>query len=178
MLLNCGVGKDSWESLGLQGDPTSPSERKSVLNVRWKDWCWSWKSNPLATWCEELIHLKRPWYWERLRAGEEDDRGWDGWMASSTQWTRVWANSRRWWRTGKPGVLQSMGSQRVRQDWVTEQKCARCFIRQILISTWVSLMGQVSLFLFYNDRGMHQTRFQKGCTSLDVEERRSFSSQG
>ena len=47
-------------------------------------------------------------YWQRLRAGEGDDRGWDGWMASQTQWTWVWANSRRQWRTGKPGVLQSM----------------------------------------------------------------------
>ena len=49
--------------------------------VHWKDWCWSWNSNPLATWCEELTHLKRPWCWDRLRAGgERDDRGWDGWM--------------------------------------------------------------------------------------------------
>ena len=48
----------------------------------------NWNSNTLATWCEELTHLKRPWCWERLRAGGEgDDRGWDGWMASPTQWT-------------------------------------------------------------------------------------------
>ena len=79
MLLNCGVGEDSWESLGLQGDPTSPSSRKSVLNIHWKDGCWSWNSNTLATWCEELTHWKRPWCWERLKAGGEgDDRGWDG----------------------------------------------------------------------------------------------------
>ena len=82
----CGVGEDSWESLGLQGDPASPSERKSILNIHWKDWCWSWNSNTLATWCEELTHLKRPWCWERLKAGGEgDDRGWDGWMVSPTQ---------------------------------------------------------------------------------------------
>ena len=61
MLLNCGVGEDSWESLGLQGDPTSPSWRRSVLVVHWKDWCWSWNSSLLATWCEELTHWKRPW---------------------------------------------------------------------------------------------------------------------
>ena len=73
MLLNYGVGEDSWESLGLQGDPTSPSERKSVLNIHWKDWCWSWNSNTLATWCEELTHLKRPWCWARLKAGGEGD---------------------------------------------------------------------------------------------------------
>ena len=71
----------------------------------WKDWCWSWNSNILATWCKELFHLKRPWCWERLKAGGEgDDRGWDGWMASPTQWTWVWVNSRSWWWTGRPGV--------------------------------------------------------------------------
>ena len=59
MLLNCGVGEDSWESLGLQGDPTSPSKRRSVLGVHWKDWCWSWNSSTLATSCEELTHWKR-----------------------------------------------------------------------------------------------------------------------
>ena len=75
----------------------------------------------LATWCKELTHWKRPWSWERLKAeGEGDDREWDGWMASPTQWTRVWPNSGSWWRTGKPGVLLSMGSQRVGHDWVTE----------------------------------------------------------
>ena len=119
MLLNCGVGEDSWESLRLQGDPTSQSQRKSVLNIHWKDWCWS--SNTLATWCEELTHWKRPWCWEKLKSGGEgDDRGWDGWMASPTRWTWVWVSSGSWWWTGKPGVLQSMGSQRVRLDWVIE----------------------------------------------------------
>ena len=85
-----------------------------------KDCCWSWNSNTLATWCEELTHLKRPWCWARLRAeGKGDDRGWDGWMASPTQWTLVWVDSGSWWWTGRPGVLQFMGSQRVRHDWVT-----------------------------------------------------------
>ena len=79
------------------------------------------KSNTLATWCEELTHLKRLWCWEWLKVGGEgDDRGWDSWMASPTQWTWVWVNSRSWWWTGGPGVLQSMGSQRVRHDWVTD----------------------------------------------------------
>ena len=88
MLLNCGVGKDSREPLGLQGDPTSPSWRRSVLNIHWKVWCWSWNFDTLASWCEELTLWKRPWCLERLRAGgEEDDRGWDGWKASPTQWT-------------------------------------------------------------------------------------------
>ena len=60
---------------------------------------------------------------KRLKAGGEgDDRGWDGWMASSTQWRRVWASSGRYWRTGKPGPLQSMESQRVGHNWGTEQQ--------------------------------------------------------
>ena len=121
MLLNCDVGEDSWESLGLQGDPTSPSYRRPVLGVHWKDWCWSWNSNTLATWCEELTHLKRPCCWERLRAGrEEGDRGWDGWMASQTQWTWVWVDSGSWWWTKRPGVLRFMGSQSVGHDWATK----------------------------------------------------------
>ena len=121
MLLNCGVGKDICKSLGLQGDPNSPSYRRPVLGVHWKDWCWSWSSSTVATWCEELTHWKRPWCWERLRAGGEgDDREWEGWMASLTQWTWVWVSSGSWWWTGRPGVLQSVGSQRVRHDWATE----------------------------------------------------------
>ena len=95
--------------------------RRSVLNIHWKDWCWNWNSNILVTWCKELTHLKRPGYWERLKAGGEgDDRGWDGWKASPTWQTWVWANSGSWWWTGGPGVLQFMGLQRVRHDWVTE----------------------------------------------------------
>ena len=87
----------------------------------WKDWCWSWNSNSLATSCEELTYWKRPWCSERLRAGGEgDDRGWDGLMASPTQWTWVWVISGRWWWTGRPCVLQSMGPQCVRHCWETE----------------------------------------------------------
>ena len=111
MLLNCGVGEDSWESLGLQGDPTSPSKGKPVLGVLWKDWCWSSNSNTLATSCEELTHWKRLWCWEGLGAGGEgDDRGWDGWMALPTRWTWVWVNSRSWWWTGRPDMLRFMWS--------------------------------------------------------------------
>ena len=110
-----------WESLGPQGNPTSPSWRRSVLGVHWKDWRWSWKSNTVATWCKGLTHLKRAWCWERLKAGGEgDDRGWAGWMASPTQWTWVWVDSGSWWWTGRPGVLRFMGSQRVGHNWATE----------------------------------------------------------
>ena len=121
MLLNCGVGEDTWESLGLQGDPTSPFWRRSNLGFLWREWCWSWNSSTLATSCEELTHWKRLWCWEGCGAvGEGDDRGWDGWMASRTWWTWVWVNSGRWWWTGRPDVPRFMGSQRVRHDWVTE----------------------------------------------------------
>ena len=123
MLLKCGVGEDSWESLGLQGDPTSPFWRRSTLGFLWKEWCWSWNPSTLATWCEELTHCKRLWCWEGLWAGGEgDNRGWDGWMASLTWWTWVWVNSGSWWWTGRPGVLRFMGSQRVGHDWPTELK--------------------------------------------------------
>ena len=97
----------SSESFGQQGDQTSHelheswSYRKSTPNIHQKDWCWSWSSNTLATWCKELTLWKRPWGWERLRAGgEENDREWDVLMASPTQWTWVWASSRNWLWTG------------------------------------------------------------------------------
>ena len=78
-------------------------------------------SNTLATWCEELTHWKRPWCWERLKVGREgDNRGWDGWMASPTQWTWVWVSSRSWWWTGRPGMLQSLRLQRVGYNSATE----------------------------------------------------------
>ena len=120
MLLNCGVGEDSWEFRGLQGDPTSPfkgdqswvffgrTDAKAETAVLWP---------PHA----ELTHWKRLWCLERLGAGgHRDDREWDGWMASPTQWTWVWVDSGSWWWTGRPVVLQSVGSQRIGQDWVNE----------------------------------------------------------
>ena len=87
----------------------------TTLNTYCKGWYWSWSSNTSATWCKELTHWKRPWCWERLKAKVKGGhRGWNHWLASLTQWTWVWANSRREWETGKPGVLQSMKSRRVR----------------------------------------------------------------
>ena len=98
------------------GNQTSQSKRKiAVLNIHWKDWCWSWSSNTLVTSSKELTHLKRPWCWQRLKAREVNDRGWDGWMASLIQWTWVWANSGSWWWTGKLGTLPPWG-----HNWVTE----------------------------------------------------------
>ena len=113
----------------LEKTVKSPLDSKEIQpvhpkgNQSWEDWGWSWNSNTLATWCKELTHWERPWCWKILKAGEGDDRAWDGWMASLTWWTWVWVNSRSWWWwTGRPGVLQSMGSQRVRYDLVTELK--------------------------------------------------------
>ena len=116
MLLNCGVREGSWESLGLQRDQTKLKE----INPEY-----SLEGLMLKLKLQYFGHLKswltgRLWCWEGLGAGEGDDRGWDGWMASLTQWTRVWVNSRSWWWTGRPGVLQFMGSQRVGHDWATE----------------------------------------------------------
>ena len=99
---------------------TSPSWR-SVLGVHWKDGCWGWNSNTLATWCKELTHWKRPWCWEGLgEGGEGDDRGWDSWMASPSWCAWVWVNSRSWWWTGMSGMLRFIGLQIVRHDWLIE----------------------------------------------------------
>ena len=93
--------------------PVNPNGNQSWMFIDWKDWCWRWSSNTLATWCEEVTHWKRPWFWERLRArGEGGDRGWDGWMASLTQWPWVGANPntvkyRKVWRAAVHGVAKS-----------------------------------------------------------------------
>ena len=125
MLLNCGAGEDSWESLGLQGDPTSPFWRIWALGVHCKAWWWSWNSSTLAISCEELTHWKRPWCWEglgagRRRRGQQRMRWVDGITDSMDMDTRVWVSSGSWWWTGRPGVLWFMGSQRVRPDWASE----------------------------------------------------------
>ena len=130
-----------WESLGLQGDPTSPFWRRSALGFLWKEWYWSWNSSTLATSCKELTHWKRLWCWEGVGAGGEgDDRGWDGWMASLTWWTLVSVNSRSWWWTGRLGVLWFMGSQRVGQDWATD----------LIWSEGLSVSFFLSFFLFWS----------------------------
>ena len=103
---------------------------------------WSWSSNTLAIRCEELTHWKRPWCLERLSTGGRgDDRGWDGWMASLTQWTWVWASSGRWWRTGKPGVLHPMGLDtterlnRNRNTWLLTPEYFR-LEKVYIVDTW------------------------------------------
>ena len=95
---------------------------KSTLNIPWKDSCWSWSSNTcppdVKSWLTgKDLDAEKDW----KAGGKGDNRGWDGWMASLAQWTWIWTNSGRWWRTGKPGMLQSMGLQRVRHDLATDE---------------------------------------------------------
>ena len=127
----------------------SPLESKEIkpinpngntMHIHWKDWCWSWSSNTLVTWYEKLTRWENPWCWERLKSGEEGNRGWDDWMALPTQWTWVWANSKRQWTTGKPGVLKSMGLQRFRHDLVTEQQHTQWLTDFIFLMQWVWIM--------------------------------------
>ena len=120
--------------------PVHP-KRNHPLGVHWKDWCWGWNSNTLATSCEELTHWKTPWCWEELWAGGEgDDRGWDGWMASPTGCIWVWVNSGSWCWTGRPGLLWFMGSQGVGHDWVTELNWTE---------SWFKALWQTITFFFH-----------------------------
>ena len=124
---------------------------KSVLNLHWKDWCWSLNSNTLATRCKELTQWKRPWCWEGLGTGrEEDDRGQDGWMASQTRWTWVWVNSGSWWWTGRPGVLQSKGSQSVGHSWATEVNSTYLCYCKFFLSSFETQIILVASCLFYH----------------------------
>ena len=151
MLLNCGVGEDSWESLGQQGDPTSPFWR-SALGFLWKDWCRSWNSNTLATWCEELTHFKRPWCWERLRAGGEgDNREWDGITDSMDLGLGgLQVMNREAWRAAVHGVTKSWTQL---SDWTEPINCIATF--------------QNIELLFFRDPTVHET---VGPTRLDVHE--------
>ena len=118
MLLNCGVGEDSWESLGLQGDPTvHPKGDQS--------WVFTGRTDAEAPvlWppdTKSRLIGKDPDAGKDWRREEKGTRGWDGWMASPTWWTWVWVNYGSWWWTGRPGLLWFMGLQRVGHDWVTE----------------------------------------------------------
>ena len=127
MLLNCGAGEDSWESLGLQGKSSQSILKEIHPECPLEELMLKLKLQYFGHLSEELTHWKRPWWWERLKVGgEEYKREWDGWMASLTLWTWVLASSGSWWRTGKPGVLQSMESQRVGHNWTELKANLQC----------------------------------------------------
>ena len=131
-------------------------QRRSVLGVHWKDWYWSWNSNTLATWCEELTHWKRCWCWERLRAGREgDNRGWDVWMASLTQWTWVRVDSGSWWwREAWCAAVHGVTKSQIQlSDW-TELNWT--VLHESLIS---SLFGDISLGQYLLSKKHRQNPF-------------------
>ena len=150
--------KESWAlknwcfwTVVLEKTPENPLDCKEIQPVHPRgdqSWvfigrCWSWNSNTLAIWCKELTHLKRPWWWERLRAGGKgDDRGWDGWIASLTRWTWVWMDFRSWWWTGRPGVLRFMRSQSRTwlSDWTELNWTAKTFPIVKLLSVFYTVI--------------------------------------
>ena len=164
MLLSCGVGEDSCESLGLQEvQPVHPkgdqswvffgrNDAKAETSVLWPPHVKSW-----------LIG-KKPWCWEGLGAGGEgDDRGWDGWMASLARWTWVCVNSGSWWWTGRPGVLQFMGSERVGHRWVIELNWTELMSKLVLTRLFFNLEIFVS---FFSDTYTHSKLTDFLCTSF------------
>ena len=165
----------------------SPLECKEIQPVHSKgDQSWvligrtdveaEWNSNTLATWCEELTRLERPWCWERLRAGwVGDDRGWDGWMASPTQWTWVWVNSGSWWWTGRPGGLQSMGleSRIWLSDWTELNILIACYVTSeiwetscLLIAIWQKKLSKKEVWYKKNRHNNTQGQDSNGIGTI------------
>ena len=162
MLLNCGVGEDSWGSLGLQGDLTSsPISKEIYSSWIWKDCYWSWNSNILPTWCKELTHWRRPWSWEWLKAGGEgDNRGWDGWMASPIWWMFVQT----------PGVGDRQGSLAYCSPWGCKESDTTEWLNWTESRIWMQAVSLGSnsrkkingIANCDRDGGNHITRMLKG----------------
>ena len=122
----------------------SPLDCKEIQPVHPKDQSWVFIGRTDVE-AETLIignlmrradSFERPWLWERLKAGGEgNDGGWDGWMASLTLWTWVWVNSGSWWWAGRPGMVRSMGSQRVRDNWATELNWTDTYLQVSYLSS-------------------------------------------
>ena len=152
-LFNCGVGKASWESFGLQEDQTSQFWWKSVLNIHWKDWCWSWNSNTWPPDAKNWLIWKDPDAgkdWRQEEKGMTEDK-----MVGLHQWLNghefdLTASSGSWWWTRKPGMLQSMGSQRVGHDWATKLNWTEC----INSESQIPLFSQDLLLLFGDFPGL------------------------
>ena len=169
MLLNCGAGEDlrvSWtagRSNQVVLKEINPEYSLEGLMVKLK-------SNTLATWCEELTYWKRPWCWGRLRVrGEGGNRGWDGWMASSTQWTWIWANSGRQWRTGKPGGLQPMGLRTQLSDWTTDLLTQKSLEKTMIWKTPWSIEIHNRINTLIKDPGAGKDWRQKEKRAVDDE---------
>ena len=130
MLLNCGVGEDSWESLGLQVHPKGDqswvfigrTDAKAETPILWPPHVKIW------------LIWKDPGAAKDWSGREGDDRGWHGWMSSLIQLTWFWVDSGSWWWTGKPGVLRFMGSKRVGHDWATGMKWSELILRNIILT--------------------------------------------
>ena len=159
MLWNCGVGEDSWESLGLQGGPTILKEIGPECSL--EGLMLKLKLQYFGHLMRRTDSFKKLWSWERLKAGGKgDDRGWDGWMASLSQWTWVWVNSGSWWWTGRPGVLQSMGLERVGHDWATELNL-QIIIRILGMGTQALLMYFIKEFEDHCSRVLRRPQNKK-----------------
>ena len=144
MLWNCGTGEDFWESLEQQGDQTSQSYRKSTLNSHWKDWCWSWNSNSLATWWETWLIWKDPdagkdWKQEEKGTTEDEMVRYHHWYnRHELELTLGDSRDREAWRAA---VHEAAKSQTRLSDW-TDLKVKN---RKLSIGNW-----EWYIILFYS----------------------------